>query len=46
VDKLVQVVNTLHAQLGPYTSAMSGGLGVLSMAWIAVEAALPLGWRA
>jgi hypothetical protein len=24
---------------------MSGGLGVLSMAWVAVEASLPLGWR-
>ena len=24
---------------------MSGGLGVLSMAWISVEASMPLGWR-
>jgi hypothetical protein len=24
---------------------MSGGLGALSMAWIAAEAALPLGWQ-
>jgi hypothetical protein len=24
---------------------MSGGLGVLSMAWVAAEAAMPLGWR-
>jgi hypothetical protein len=24
---------------------MGGGHGVLSMAWVAVEAALPLGWR-
>jgi hypothetical protein len=24
---------------------MSGGLGVLSMAWIAAEGAMPLGWR-
>jgi hypothetical protein len=24
---------------------MSGGFGVLSMAWISVEASIPLGWR-
>jgi hypothetical protein len=24
---------------------MSGGLGVLSMAWVEVEAAMPLAWR-
>jgi hypothetical protein len=24
---------------------MSGGLGVLSMAWVEAEAAMPLGWR-
>lgn len=24
---------------------MSGGLGVLSMAWVAAEASMPLGWR-
>lgn len=24
---------------------MSGGLGALSMAWISVEASMPLGWR-
>ena len=24
---------------------MTGGLGVLSMAWIAAEASMPLGWR-
>jgi hypothetical protein len=25
--------------------AMSGGLGALSMAWVTVEASLPLGWH-
>jgi hypothetical protein len=45
VDNLVQVVNTLHAQPGPTLTAMSGGLGVLSRAWITVEASMPLGWR-
>jgi hypothetical protein len=24
---------------------MSGGLGVLSQAWVVAEAAMPLGWR-
>jgi hypothetical protein len=24
---------------------MSGGLGVLSMAWVEAEASMPLGWR-
>lgn len=24
---------------------MSGGLGVLSLAWVAAEASMPLGWR-
>lgn len=31
--------------LAPTLPAMSGGLGALSMAWISVEASMPLGWR-
>ena len=29
----------------PTIPGMSGGLGVLSMAWVEAEAAMPLGWR-
>ena len=29
----------------PTIPGMSGGLGALSMAWISVEASMPLGWR-